>query len=238
MKQHIGRLNILGIISLVILSFGCQEEFSVITEPDKTAVFSTSDTIVGLILKMTMKDGSFDDIIDNCSEISINFPYEIQIRNETFTISSQDDLEQLALNYDQFKNTIIIKFPVTVTFKDYSETVLNNRGELQIIQNQCNRNKEDDNIECIDFIYPFNINLYNIQYQKPEFVSVGGDKELHGLLKNRNDILFEIDYPIFAELYDGTVLKLENNLELEREIMNVVGICGGDELELNDDDQH
>lgn len=218
-----------------MLFYGCQEEYLQVTEPDNSATFSSGDTIAGLILKVTMKDGSFDDIIDNCSGISINFPYEVRIRNEKITINSQEDIEHIKQAYAQFKNAIKIQFPVTVTFSDYSETVLKNRGELQKIQNQYQKDQDGASIKCIDFVYPIDINLYDIQYQKPEFFSVETDKKLHSLLKNRNDILFEIGYPLFVELFDGTVLKVENNLELQTEITDALGICDN-ETEFNEED--
>jgi hypothetical protein len=234
-KEQTGIIKILTVLLLVILASGCQEEFIVITEPDKTAVFSTSDTIAGLILKVTLQDGSFDDIIDQCSEISINFPYEIRIKNETITISSQEDIEQVEQNYQQFLNAIVLKFPVTVTFSDHSESTLTNRGDLQKIINEYEKKKRE-HIKCIDFIYPFDIFIYNTEFQKPESANIRNDKKLHGLLKHKNGILVEIDYPISVVLFDGTVLTLENNGDLETAIINAIGTCDNtDEEEFTED---
>lgn len=230
MKQQTGIIKILTVLLMVILASGCQEGFIVITEPDKAAVFSTSDTIADLILKVTLQDGSFDDIIDNCSEISINFPYEIRIKNETITISSPEDIEQVELNYQQFLNAIVLKFPVTVTFSDHSESTLTNRGDLQKIINEYEKKKREL-IKCIDFIYPFDVYIYNTEYQKPESANIRNDKKLHGLLKHKNGILVEIDYPISVELSDETVVTIGNNQELETEILRAIESCGepGDE---------
>ena len=207
-----------------MLFYGCQEEYIQITEPDKSAVFSTEDTIAGLILKVTLKDGSFDDIIDKCSGISINFPYEVRIRNEKITVNSQEDIEQIKQTYAQFINAINIQFPVTITLSDYSELTLTNRGDLQKILKEYDKKKEG-RIKCIDFIYPFDVYLYNTEFQKPEYASIRNDKKLHGLLKHKNGILIEIDYPISVELFDGTALTIGNNQELKTKITDAIETC-------------
>lgn len=232
LQQQLNIVKILIVIAMGMLFYSCQEDYLQVTEPDNNTSFTAEDTIAGLILKVTLNDGSLDDIIDNHSGMSINFPYEVQIRNERITIRSQEDIEYIILHYAQFINAIRIKFPVTVTLNDHSEIVLENRGEFQKIQNQLRKN--NDGIKSIDFVYPFDINLYNIQFQKPEFVSVKNDKKLHGLLKNRNETLFEIDYPVFIELFDGVVVKVDNNRELQAEILQAYG-NDNDEAEFIED---
>lgn len=222
----------------VILFMGCQEEYAFVTEPDEDKAFRSGDTLAGLISRVTLKDGSFDNLIDRCSEISINFPYSVRIKNQTVDITSPDDIERIRQEFYPFNNSIIINFPVTVTYSDYSEAVLPNRGALQKIQNEYNKNKEDDDIECIDFIYPIDISLYDTKYQKPESLRTGNDKELHCLFKNKNDFIIEIGYPVVVEIADGTTVNIHNNLELVSEIINAIGSCDEhDEVDFGDDNK-
>lgn len=237
LQQPLKIIKILWFLFLVILLAGCQEEYIEITEPDKNIAFSASDTLADLILKVTLKDGSFDNIIDNCSEISIIFPYSVQIRNEIITISSRDDIESFKQEYFPIRGTILVKYPVRISFSDYSEKVLSNRGELQKIHNQYNTGIEDDDIECIDFIYPIELSVYNTEFQKPDFIIAGNDKDLHGVLKNMDDLIIEISYPIPVEISDGTRINIQNNKELENEIMNAMGSCDEeDEVDIGNDD--
>jgi hypothetical protein len=227
--------KIILMVLIAILLAACQEEYVEISEPDKNTAFSASDTLADLIMKVSLKDGSFDNVFDNCSEISINFPYAVQIRNEIITISSIEDIEKLKQEYLPLKNPILIRYPVTVTFSDYSETELKNPGQLQKIQNQFNATIEDDDIECIDFIYPFEMNLYNTEFQKPDRVRAHNDRTLHSILKNINELIVEIDYPIQVELYNGTTVSISNNVELKNEIMNAAGSCDEeDEININE----
>jgi len=221
-------------ISFVILFAACQEEYVEISEPDKSTAFTANDTIADLILRVTMKDGSFDNIIDKCSAISIQYPYSVQIRNEIITIKSTEDIEALKAKYFPLRNNILINFPVTVIFSDYSEKILSNQGELQKIRKQYNTRVEDDDIECIDFIYPVELSLYNTEFQKPDFVRVGNDKDFHGLLKNMNDLIVEITYPVEVEFWNGERLSINNNDELENEILNTSDRCDeNDEVEFS-----
>ena len=221
------------ILSVVMLVTSCQEGYEIVNEPDENTAFSSNDSIADLILKVSLKDGSFDNLIDNCSAISIRFPYTVQVRSELISLSSIEDLENFKQEYSHLRNAINIQYPVTATLSDYSVTVLSNKGDLQRIQNQYNNHIEDDDIECIDFIYPLELNLYDTDFQKPDFIRVMNDRELHGILKTMNDLIIEISYPILMEIADGTRVSVQNNKELENEIRNAMGTCDeGDEIEI------
>ncbi|MFW5820943.1 MAG: hypothetical protein ACOCWA_06615 [Bacteroidota bacterium] len=237
-KQHQIKIMKISMVFMVAMLFaGCQEEYIEIIEPDKNAAFAAGDTLSDLILKVTLKDGSFDNFIDNCSAISIKFPYSVKIRSENISIASMEDIENLAEEYSEFRNPILINYPVTIIHSDYTESVLSNRGELRKIQNQCNTGIEDEDIECIDFVYPIELSIYNKEFQKPDFVIAGNDKEFHGILKNAKDLIVEIAYPLNIELWDGTIISIQNNKELKDEIMSVMGSCDeDDEVESGDTD--
>lgn len=240
-KQHqIQIMKVIMALMLMMLFVGCQEEYIEITEPDKDTSFTANDTLAELILRVTMKDGSFDNFLDECSAISIKFPYSVQIRNELITITSREDIEDLEEEYLSFRGYIRFNYPVTVIFSDYSESVISNRGELQSIQNQFINEydeDEDEDIECIDFVYPIELSIYNTEFQKPDFVIADSDKDFHGILKKANDLIVEITYPISVELWDESMINIHNNKELENEILNATGKCDDDD-DFNDDYYH
>ncbi len=218
----------------MMLFVGCQEEYIHITQPDQKNSFAANDTLAELILRVTMKDGSFDNFLDECSAISIKFPYSVRIRNEDITITSVEDINELEEEYLPFEGSIRFNYPVTVIFSDYSESVISNRGELQRIQNQfSNEYDEDLDIECIDFVYPIEISIYNTEFQKPDFVIVDSDKVFHGILKKANDLVVEITYPVSVELWDGDRISVQNNTELENEILNAMGKCDEDDFNVD-----
>lgn len=237
MKKIIKYLKVTGFLMLTLLFAGCQEEFVEVIEPDSKEAFTASDTLRSLIIKVSLKDGSFDNIIDNCSAISIKFPYRVQVRDEIITIGSEDDLEDLEDDYSESGPPILLDFPVTVIFSDYSEAILSNRGDLQQLIKDCNdeAGDEDDDIECIDFIYPIEISLYNTEFQKPDYVVIGSDREMHNLLDDTVEQIVEIDYPIHLLTYDGEIVEVEDNEELEEEIEDAAESCDEDD-EIEDDE--
>ncbi len=242
LQHQIKTMKTVMVLFAMMLLISCQEEHIIITEPDKNTAFNTSDTLAELILRITLKDGSFDNIIDNCSAISIKFPYSVQIRNDIITITSPEDIENLEQEYSSLIASLRINYPVTVIFNDYSESLVSNKGDLQRIQNQCNAiideddEDDEDNIECIDFVYPIELSLYNTEFQKPDFIIAGSDKDLHGILKNMDDLIVEISYPIAVETWDGRSINIRNNKELENEIINAMDNCDDEDDEDDEDD--
>lgn len=71
-------------------------------------------------------------------------------------------------------------------------------------------------ITCIDFIYPFQLLIYNQNLQVINLVTLTGDEmfsELLGNLPSNNSI--SISYPLQTTLSDGTVFIVNNNAELK-----------------------
>lgn len=234
--QHNKILRFLLILMVAGFLTGCQEEFFEITEPDTDTAFASSDSIAGLILKVTLKDGSFDNMIDKCSEINIEFPYSVRVRNEIIEIQSPEELEALQEQLQQNSKSIKIVYPVTVSFSDYSTMVVSNNGELMRIQNRYVHRKYDDDIECVDFKYPIDLDLYDTLFQRQEFRHVRNDKAFHGILKGKKDFIFEIEYPVLMDISDSVTVEVNNNSELKHAIQNSIGTCDeNDEVEFEED---
>jgi hypothetical protein len=239
--MQIKKINILKelllALTVLLLLNGCQDEFTEIEELDKEVTINASDSITGLILKTAHKDGSFDNIIDKCSEISIKFPYSITVKGERISVTSIDDMEKVKLQYFHFRNAIMLNYPVTVIFSDYSEAVLSNPGELRNLQNRYNKHDADDDIECIDFIYPIELSIYNTEFQHYDFVKAANDEDIHDVFNDIDDLIVEINYPILMKTLDGDTLAVNNNQELENEINRAMDNCDeDDDIEFDDDD--
>lgn len=220
----------------LILFVSCQEGYDNIKEPDKSIAISENDNIADLILKVVLKDGSYDNIIDGCSEISIKYPYTIKIGEESITVNSLKDVESVAVNYFSVRNDIEINYPVTVSYSDYSEAVVSSGGQLKSIQKKNNANLIDDDIESIDFVYPIEISLYNKKYQKTDLIVAKTDKDIHKIFRNMNDIIVELNFPLVAKTKKER-LTIDNNISLKKEIDEVKDSEDEDDkVEFSDDD--
>ena len=209
------KLSVLLLISVMVLFNGCQKEFSEIDDPSTKDVIKSNSNLGDLILNLTLKDGSSDNIIDNCSCASLKYPISIKINDQSITIDSEEDIQNLKSNYSQFLNDIEIIYPITVILADFTERVLFNKDELEDLQEDCSNKEEDRDIECIDFIYPFKISLFNTDTQIATVVTINNDQDLYYIFNNLENVLLSITYPISLQLSDGSKIEVHDNEELE-----------------------
>lgn len=222
---------------VILIAFGCQEEYIEITEPDEEEVVSANDTLAGLIHNVVLKDGSIDNFIDKCNGFSIKFPYKVEINDQVFTINSDEDTNKLKFDFYKYHDDIEIIFPITIILRDYTEIILNDEDELEALREQFDE-LEDDDIECVDFIFPIELMTYNITFQKHENVVVKNDLELYNLFDDlEDDIIIEILYPIQLLLFKEDTITVNNNTELQEVISESSDSCDeDDETEFSEED--
>jgi len=224
-------------LTLMLILIGCQKEFIDTREPDKSVTITAEDNIADLILKVALKDGSYDNFIDGCSEISIKFPYSILIEDQQYNINNQEDIDVIKLDHFFERNDIEIVYPITISLSNYSETILNNPDELEQLQEQYNTELSDEDIECIDFVFPLEIALYNEVKQITDVVTVKNDYDLYSIFIDIEDLIVEISFPIVLKLSDGQEISINDNYQLEDEIDQVMDNCDEeDDVEFSDED--
>lgn len=236
-RKPISMKTVLMSLMFILALVSCQKEFVDIREPDKSVTITGEDPIADLILKVVLKDGSYDNIIDRCNEISITFPYSIMIDDQVIKINSQEDIDIIKLDHFFERDDIEIVFPITISYRDYSEETLTNEDELEEIQELYNTELSDDDIECLDFVYPIEIALYNAVKQITDVVTVDNDAEMHNIFEDIDELFVEISFPIELELLSGEKISVGNNLQLEDEISQIIDSCDEeDEVEFSEED--
>ncbi len=206
------RLFIVLIVSF--FTVGCQKEYEETYFNGEDEVIIATDSIVEYIVKMTQNDGSFDDLIDDCSEICIEFPYSIKIRNEKFEISSKEDLEVIVNDYSEYANNITIDYPVTIMYSDYSEESIPNRGELNKVQHEYSTTDQTPKVS-VDFVYPVIVSVYNTLYQSFDVKNTNEDKEMYVVFNSIDDLIVAFNYPVTILNSDGDSFDVDDNEELQ-----------------------
>ena len=217
--------SLLATFFVVALFTGCQKEYKKIKQPDKTVTISEGDTIADLIRRVTLKDGSFDNIFDHCSAISLKFPYTVQIEDQLVQINSLNDLETILQDTAQYEGDFELVFPVTVIYSDYSESILTNEEQLDALQVQYNADTTDNDIECLDFVYPVSLCSYNTLFQNANCTTIENDFELFSYFSNLNDLVVEIGYPIQVKTADNSIITINDNIDLENQINAYINSC-------------
>jgi hypothetical protein len=240
--KNVFKYSVFSLLFVATLIFtSCQEEFEELPQPDEQQTIMASSSTAKLIERTSSRDGSFDNIVDGASCFALNFPYTVEVNGIQITIDSIEDLRVIEEIFDSLDNDVDlleIFFPVTITLSDFTEIVINNKEELRELAAECLEGGEDDDIECIDFVYPITLFTFDINLQQTGSVTVNSDRELRLFFKELGeDDLISIDFPVTLELYDGTRVTVNSNAELAVAIESAKDACDeDDDDDYNDDD--
>jgi hypothetical protein len=219
----------------------CQSEFEPLPEIDEEQTIMANSTTAKLIRDTSTNDGSYDNIVDGASCLAIRFPYTVQVNGVEITIDSKEDLHAIEEIFDSLEDDediLDIIFPVTVTMGDYAEVVINGIEDLRKLAEECIEGGNDDDIECIDFVYPVTLYTFDVNVQQTGSVTVDSDLEMRRFFSElgENDLI-SVDFPISLKLYDGTEVQVNSNSELVNAIEMAKDACDeDDDNDHNDDD--
>ena len=236
------RLYNLFFLSLFFVVFtACQKDITEIIEPNQDEVLKANTNVADLIQRTALKDGSKDNIIDNASCLQVQLPVTVNVNGLEITIDSEADFEVIEAIFDEFDDDsdyLELFFPIEIILSDYSKITINNFDELEALIEDCGgENEMDDDIECLDFVYPMSLSMYNSENQLTETLKVENDEQFYKFIDDidDNDIVV-INFPISVILYDSTYRNIENMVMLENVIEEVKDMCDEDDDNDYDDD--
>jgi len=215
------RSNLVRVI--VICAFfmiSCQQEERELINPNNDNTIPKNSQLAQLMKNIVTHDGSFDDLVDGGNCYSINLPYSI-MRNmtEEILIGQLQDYDQLNQSDD-----IQIQYPITVTLDNHIEEIINNETELQLLAASCEI--LDDDIECVDFVYPFRFAIYNSNNNNINTIEVIHDAQVYSFMENLDEnTVVAINYPIRLLLSNGTYFEIAHNDELLSRILTYETSC-------------
>tara|TARA_R110002051_G_scaffold64139_1_gene116737 strand:+ start:16099 stop:17871 length:1773 start_codon:yes stop_codon:yes gene_type:complete len=241
MKKIFNYAMYVSLLTIALSFTACQDEFEEINNGEEPTAITANSSTADLIQRTSSNDGSCDNIVDGTSCFQINFPYTVEVNGVTLTIASEDDLEQIEEIFDSVdddENLLDIIFPITVTAGDFSEITINGLEDLRELAADCKEGGEDDDIECIDFVYPMTLFTFNVNLEQTSTIEVTSDRELRLFFKDLgDDNLISFDFPVTLELYDETTITVTSNQELAAAIENAKDNCDeDDDDDYNDDD--
>ena len=129
----------------------------------------------------------------------------------------------------------ILFSPITITFDDYSEVVINSMEELLENAALC---VSDNDIECLDFNYPISFSTLTADGDIGS-VLINSDRELYlFLIQIGLDDTISIEFPFSFVLSDGTGVIVENLEQLNQVIADAADSCDEDDDNDHDDDDN
>jgi len=219
----------------------CQEEIIEITEPGSETSLKVDTKVASLIQRTAMKDGSSDNIIDGASCIDIKLPVSVIVNGLEIIIDEVEDFETIEAIFDEtdFDDDLLeIIFPITIVTSNYGEFEISNMGEFEQYTAECGEEDElDDDIECLDFVYPIAVSVYDSANQLLNTIEITNDEHFYKFIDHMEGYhVVEINFPLMIVLFDGTEKVINNMEELELVMEETDGLCDEDDDSDYDDD--
>ncbi|WP_299440208.1 hypothetical protein [uncultured Aquimarina sp.] len=217
-KTRYGMIRVFIMCSFFMVS--CQQEEREVINPNDDNTIPKNSQLAQLMKNIVTHDGSYDDLVDGGNCYSINLPYTIVLNmTDELVIDQLDDYDRLSQSDD-----IQIQFPVTVTLDNHVEEIIENETELQSLADSCEI--MDDDIECVDFVYPFRFATYDANSNIINTTEVIHDAQVYGFMENLNEnTVVAINYPIRVLINNGEYFEIRHNDELLSRILTFETSC-------------
>ncbi len=235
--------NLIAVLFVFVLIFSsCRKELIINeTGPDQPGL-EASSTVANLMKNVSLNDGSNDNIIDNANCFNIQLPITVIVNGLEVIVDSEEEFDTIEDIFDEFEDDddeLQIIFPIVIVLSDFTEITINNQSELDNIADDCNgENEFDDDIECIDFIYPITASVFDAVTEQTDYITITNDHEMYNFLDEiDDDDIVHIDFPISMVLFDGTEINITSLEELETVINDTKDDCDeDDDYDYDDDD--
>jgi hypothetical protein len=227
MKIKINHLYFLLSIMLLVTLSSCRTEDDLVIDPPTESIIEPNSTIADLIRRVAANDGSDDNIIDNASNLLIQLPISVEangVELEIIDSTSYEAIEDIFNLSNVDVDEVIISYPITVILPDYSIVVVSSDSELDALRELDSDNDED--IECIDFIYPVLIAIFNEENESIDSVILDNDIEMYSFIENLETLsIVTLNFPINMIFADESIILINNLQELENEILAADNTC-------------
>lgn len=209
-----------GLVLLVLLASCQKEEFEILQDDDLEV--TQDGQLLRLVQTVATHDGSFDDVVDDSSCFSIDFPYVCNFNGKPYPVNSAADLSPFSM-YDD----LVPEFPVNVTLANYLQLEVPNIDAFENLITQCqNGDLFNDRITCIDLEYPVSLALFDADNGDFETVVFNHDKDTFtGIGAIEEGWVARLNYPLSVTLESGALITITSSEQLKSEILNIIPLC-------------
>ena len=229
------------VLGVLLLMTSCRSEDDLAIDPPTEETIQANSTVANLMSSVSLNDGSFDNIIDNASCLSVQLPVTVTVNDIEITINDEDgyqDIEDIIDLFDDDVDSIVISYPITVILADYSTVVVNSDAELApLVANCVGENEDDDDIECIDFQYPITASIFDENNDLINSITINNDNDMYDFIDDLDEFAaVTINFPLTVIFADGSTQTINSIQELEDAIEAADDSCDEDDDNDFDDD--
>jgi len=225
-----------------LLGVSCRnEDFQFESSPPEETLTPDSNA-ADLLYRVSLNDGSIDNVLDQANCFTVKLPVDVTVEGNTVTIEDESDfdaLETLAEDTDEGLSALELVYPITLIGREYEEIIVVSADALAEQAESClGDNVVDEDIECVDFVYPITMFLFNATTELFDSVAIQNDSMMNSFINQLNEEqIVNLQFPINVRLSDGTQMELSSQENLEAFIeSNIDGCDEDDDNDLDDDD--
>ncbi len=220
------------ILGIVFFFFGsCQKEENTIIQDDAES-FVADSPIGALLSRTTQHPTAVDNILDNSSCFSVVLPVTVIVNAQQITVTDESGYQTVQDAIDAFANDddiVNFIYPITVRYQNFQTAVLQEADDLDDALDACGEDDGFDEIDCITFVYPITISIYDSNNQLANTYTFTGNSNLFNFLSNLNSSSYvAINYPIGAINSNGQQVTINSNSELMNFIEDAIDDCDDD----------
>lgn len=210
---------------------GCQDDLVEDTSgPDTQG--STSAQLLLLMGNVALNDGSHDNSIDQANCLEVVLPVTVTIGETAFTIAQESDYTTIeTILTENIEDDLSLVFPISVIHVDHTIEEVASQEALTLLQQAClGENVPDQDIECLDFLYPLVFSTFDPDFQMISTRTVQDDVELLAFTSSISDnLVVSLNYPITTLLQDGGSVTVQSDQSLLDNLLDAVDSCDEDD---------
>ncbi|MCH7523722.1 MAG: hypothetical protein IIC74_01615, partial [Bacteroidetes bacterium] len=170
-------------------------------------------------------------------------PVTVVVNNIAILITTENDYQLVENAFEEFSNDddiLQIVFPIEIILMDYTQVAIENFSTFNNFVSECaGENEPDEDIECIDFIYPIQFEVLAFNATISNTITIANDKELFQFIDNLDDfIAVNFNFPFSLIKFDGIEVDVNDIESLETNLENAISDCDeDDDYDFDDDDE-
>lgn len=217
--------RILIVALYCLIGISCQTEELVINNaPQDNLVGNT--ILLGKLARLVQYPTAIDNVADNTSCFALQLPFSAVVNAQTVIVDSAagyQAIREILAEDDSNTDNVTIQFPVTITFRDYTQTTITNQAAFNSAIANCTSSIE---LSCIDLLYPLQVQTYNSQNQIADTFALNSEQALYQFVTTLAQYdAVTLNYPVTLTTPEGTAIAIASNSELEAAIDSYTDEC-------------
>jgi hypothetical protein len=210
---------------MCIICISCETESHIIKNEPQDNILN-NPALKSKLLRVSQYKTAVDNVIDGTSCFAVNLPVTVVVNDQPVIIDDAADYQQvrdiLEASADD-TDSVLIQFPITVTYADYTEQPIANQPEFNNAVAGCQSSME---LSCMQLLYPLEIKAYDFDNQFAEVFTIGNKRALFRFLNQQSNYgAVSFAYPLTLNNPDGTGISIADNTLLESTIDSYTQEC-------------